>query len=259
MTEARATSSHPSMGELLRQLDGELGRAEAGKLSKHLERCTACRGRMAELREDSLAAGQYLRSLPSWTGEGERAQGRVLAEIRVAERRRSLAPWRRGWAAAAAIAALLVVTMAVDPLRAWMLARLASVGSGAEEASGPVVAIPTTVVGGVGSVVAFHPSGPRFELLVEHPQVRGELLLQIRRIDRATAQVTNAGDETMLVLPSGLHIENAPSSSASYRVTLPTSVSEIQVRVGERLRVLSISRTSEAWSESIPLQPGERE
>lgn len=256
MTTARPTSSHPSTGELLRQLDGELGNEAMGRLQRHLRRCESCRRRAAELGECSSDTSRYLERLPSGAEEGEGARDGVFAAMREADaQRRTMVSARRGWAIAALIAGLVVISLGVDPLRAWVLDRMPRLIPAAERVVTPAVSVPAAVVDGEGSVIVFQPIGTKFELRVEQPQDDGELFLQVRSVGRATAQITNADAETVLVLPSGLRIENALSSTASYRVTLPTTVTEVVLRIGDEApRILAIPAGSESWSETIPLR-----
>jgi hypothetical protein len=251
MTAIRSTSRHPSAGELVRRLDRELDPRAEARLARHLERCASCRARLEELTEHSNDAAQWLRGItfadPGNLLRREAARDAVRA---AALRRRSIVRVRRGWAAAAAVAALLVVSFSVDPLRAWMMQRLAITQPGAAGAS--VASLPSAVVGGEGSVISFHPASGTFELSVERAQTVGEVLLQVRAVSQATAQVTNGATETMLVLPSGLRIENSAASRASYRVTLPASVREVTVRVGDGPPHDIVISTAE-WVERIPL------
>jgi anti-sigma factor ChrR (cupin superfamily) len=254
MTGTKPTSRHPSMGVLLRRLDGELGDAAEAKLSRHLQRCDACRARAEELEEHARIASRYLQLLPAGEGRGG-PRDDVVAAMRGAQARRRPSRVHRGWAAAAAIVGLLAISMTVDPLRAWVLTRLAAVASPVEQPMAPIVALPTAVVGADGSVIAFEATGGVFDLQLERHQMVGEIFVQVRNIGRATAQVTNSGDETMLVLPSGLRIENGSTSSASYRVTLPTSVDRLVLRVGDEApRVLEIPEDAGSWSATVPLR-----
>lgn len=254
MTAIRSSSRHPSAGVLLRRLDGELDARTESRLARHLEHCDACRQRMEETEEQARRVGRYIRVLPAGAAvTRERMEAARAAMHAAALRRRTAVQVRRGWAVAATIAGLLVVSLSVDPLRAWVLQRLA-IGDAAERSAVSTVSLPTTRVGGETSVIAFTTTGGTFELQVERNQSAGELLLQVNEVEQATAQVTNSGGETMLVLPAGLRIENSPSSSASYRVTLPTSVAEVLLRIGDDApRLVAVPRGAAAWRQTIEL------
>lgn len=253
MTATRSPLRHPSAGDLVRRLDGELDPRTEARLAHHLDRCTACRGRLVELAERSREASRLLSAaaVPTDPGEVRRRRARTAVAAAVA-RRRSVIRVRRGWAAAATIAAVLVVSLTVDPLRAWVMQRLTSVGATTSLESS-ATSLPSVIVGRDGSVISFQPSGETFELNVERAQEQGELVLRVRSVSQATAQVTNGGAESMLVLPSGLRIENVAASRASYRVTLPASVERVSVRVGDGpARTFAVVGVD--WAEVVPLQ-----
>jgi anti-sigma factor RsiW len=256
MTGTQPTSRHPSDAVLLRQLDGALGEQVTGRLTAHLERCQACRRRSAALRAQSAAAAEYLRSLPDGADTAAAARMRARTATRVAESRRARVgrQWR-GWAAAAATAGLVMLSLGVDPLRAWVLARL-GIGSAptAAPAGARPVSLPPVIVGSDGSVVSFPTASSTFELVVQEAQPSGEIRVQVRAGDRVTAQMVGAGGESMLVLPSGLQIENSAASTASYRISVPASVRVIVVRIGGApSQIVPVDATRGDWSVSLPL------
>ena len=256
MTGTQPTSRHPSDAVLLRELDGELGEQTRRRLESHLERCAACRGRAAALRGHSAAASEYLRSLPDGAGTVAAAKVRVRAASRVAESRRARVGRRwRGWAAAAAAAGLVMLSLGVDPVRAWVLARLGfSSATTAATGGTRAVALPPVSVGADGSVISFPAGSATFELVVQETQRSGEIRLQVRPGDRVTAQLIGASGEAMLVLPSGLQIENSTESSASYRVSIPSGVTVIVARIGAAPpRIIPVDGTRADWSVTLPV------
>jgi Putative zinc-finger len=254
MTAIRSPLRHPSAGDLVRRIDGELDPRTEARLARHLDQCAACRGRLVALAERSREASRLLDVAAASIDPDEVRRRRAkVAVVAAAARRRSIVRVRRGWATAAAIAAMVVVSLTVDPLRAWVMQRLTSPGVAPSALDAPAPSLPSAVVGRDGSVIAFQPSGELFELSVEQTQEEGELLLQVRSVSEATAQVTNGGSESMLVLPSGLRIENEAGSRASYRVTLPASVERLSIRVGDgAARTVDVAGPD--WAEVIPLQ-----
>lgn len=259
MTAAISRSRHPSAGVLVRRLDGELDDAASARLSRHLLRCAACHERISELESHSREVGRYLRSLEVGEGVDAVRLRRAKAAVRGAEwRHRSKVRVRRAWAVAAALAGVMAVSFSAEPVRAWVM-RYLPIRTVETEAVAPVVTLPSAVVGSGGSVVSFQPTGESFELSVEAVQAGGELLIQVLPIERATAQVTSGAGESLLILPTGLRIENSAASTASYRVTLPTGVGGVVLRVGNaEPRVIAIPDDTRGWRLTVPLGSGDR-
>jgi hypothetical protein len=249
---------HPSTGTLLRQLDGELSPQGERRVAAHLEQCESCRERAAELRGASEATARHVRALPDGAGAAAVARARVLAGVRVARARQ--VPARRGrlgWAAAAGVGGLILLSFGVDPVRAWVLTRLGVTPEAGVIRAERVVELPAARVGVEGSVVGFRPAGSVFELQLQSAQPTGDLLLRVRPGERATAQAIDSGGESFLLLPAGLLIENEPGSTASYRVMLPPTVKTILLRIGDApARVLPVESEEGSWSVSLPLGGG---
>lgn len=235
MTGTQPRSTHPSDGALLRQLDGQLNPSAMHRMETHLSGCEACRERRQSLQAAAATAAGYLRSLPSHGAEAASARASALAALRTAESARARVGRRwRAWAAAAAMASLVILSLGVDPLRAWVLGLLGVEPSGAGVATDARgVRLPPATVGAEGSIVSFRPGGATFELVVRAPQSSGEVLVRRAGAESVTAQVVGADAEELLVLPSGLRIENGVTSTASYRLALPEGVDRIVVRIGD--------------------------
>jgi hypothetical protein len=148
-----------------------------------------------------------------------------------------------------------MLSLGVNPVRAWVLTRLGfSSATTAVPGGARAVALPPVTVGADGSVISFPTGSATFELVVQETQRSGEIRLQVRPGDRVTAQLVGAGGEAMLVLPSGLQIENSTESSASYRVSIPPGVTVIVARIGaEPPRIIPVDATSADWSLTLPL------
>ena len=247
MTAAGETSRHPSAALILRRLDGELEPGLDRRVARHMEGCSVCQSRQERMRARSSAVSRAVRESLRATPVPELRRAAARRAVRAAAGRREVRRWRRrGVAAAASAAGLLVLSWTVGPLRAWVWER------GPESAGGAVAVatLPGAVVGAEGSIVAFAAAGDAFTLEVENVQAEGELLLQVLAVDRATAQIIDTSGESMLVLPRGLRIENFVSSSASYRITLPASVQRVIFRVGDSpARVITVGE--EGWREEI--------
>jgi anti-sigma factor RsiW len=247
------SAPHPSDGDLVRYLDTELAELDERRLRTHLDGCAACAVRIEQIASDSSAVASYLAgSAPTAPDMVTRA--RALAGVRRAgaTRRRSRRPALR---AAAAACALLVLSLSAQPVRAWMMERWE--GARATAVRAPEVAkLPANVVRR-SSVVAFAPRGARFDVQLESFQADGTLTIQVRGVERATAQVLDGSHETLLILPSGLRVENTASSRASYRVTVPADLPLIRVTVaGHTLASYSVEKGAVPSSRSFPLGQG---
>lgn len=255
MTAAQSKSRHPSRGELLRRIDGELDDPRQHRLHRHLDGCARCRNRAAELEAQAKDAAAYVRALDVPFAVDRRKRERARQALRAALARKAGQQSRaRRWAVAAAMVGLLLSSLAVDPVRAWVLERL-PVGLAADRTPEvELVALPSAVVGVEGSVVSFSTTGSVFELHVDHPQRDGQIRLHASPTPRATAQITRAGAETLMVLPGGLRIENTVDARASYRVGIPSSTRRVTVSIGERtVEEVVVPEDPEGWTRSVPL------
>lgn len=260
MMFSNGVGRHPTDGDLLRDLDGELSDLEHRRVRKHVEECLDCDSRIHLLQEQSEVVHSFLS--PSGGLEVEPddlSRARALGAIRVARRaaagRHSTA--RRRMTVAAAAAGLVVGLSTVSPLRAWVHDLI--VGAPTESSRRlPVASLPVTVVGGNGSLITFRPTQASFELRVEHRQEAGSLAIRIGSGVLATAHTSGAADESIMVLPQGMRIENRPGSTASYRVTLPSTLKTVRVVVGAQLiAIIPVSTGAGSIDRVIPLGGGE--
>jgi hypothetical protein len=61
----------------------------------------------------------------------------------------------------------------------------------------------------------------------------------------------------MLILPSGIRVENRAGSRASYLVTVPASLPVLSVSVGgQTVATVNIDRGALPWTRTFPLAPG---
>lgn len=252
MTAARRTSRHPSAAVLVRHLDGELDEVTTQRLRRHLRGCDRCEERLAQVQRASLAAGEELRGWQTEVAVPEVVRARAREAMRGAVRRRRWGGLRpAGWVAAVLIG-VIVLGLTVEPVRAWVLQRL-GVEVGAVEIASDIPRLPEAVVDGAGAVVSFHPAAHRLTIHVENRQATGELILQALPLEQATAQVIGEEGAALLVLPTGVRIENPADSRASYRVTVPPGVRQVEVRVaGEAPQVVEVA-AGEGWGRRVPL------
>jgi len=240
---------HPSDGDLVRYLDTELSELDERRLRSHLRECAQCAERAEAIASQSRAIAGYIgRTTPG--GPDAVTRARALASAR----RASLRP-RRAWRPlrlAAAACALLVLALTAQPVRAWISDRWDGL-RGTRSSAAEVATLPASIVRR-SSVVAFAPRGARFDLQIERFQPDGTLTVEVRDVERATAQVLNGMNETMLILPSGIRVENRAGSRASYLVTVPADLPLLQVSVaGQAIATVDIDDRALPWSRTFPL------
>lgn len=260
MMFANGVGRHPTDGDLLRDLDGELSDLEHRRLRKHLEECLDCDSRINLLKEHSAVVQSFLSPSGGMDVEPDdlsraRALGAMRAAQRAAAGRRSMA--RRRLTVAAAAAGLVVGLSSVSPLRAWVRDLIRAEAPTEPGRSLPVASLPVTVVGGNGSLITFQPTQTSFELRLEHRQEAGSLAIRIGDGVLATAHTAGAADESIMVLPQGMRIENGPGSTASYRVTLPATLKTVRVVVGRQMiATIPVSTGAGPIDRVIPLGGG---
>jgi hypothetical protein len=245
--------SNPAAGQvhledtdLLALVDGELAPMERDVRLLHVARCDDCAGRLQTLRLRTSSFSRLLAEveLPEDFVFPRLPEASPVIPITSLASRRT--GWTRSaWARAAMIALVVIVPFAtVAPLRAWVVDRLGAAWSevreifGADDdavapAAAPVQASPAPAEEPAsGATVFFTPAPGRFVLVVSESQAAGTLTLGRAEGVEGSAEVVGGATETPLVSESGIRILNAPGSTASYRVLLPSSVSSMRVRIG---------------------------
>ena len=250
MNTAIGTVPHPTDGDLVRYLDTELSELEERRLRTHLKGCEECSARVEAIASESSAVARYLVKT-GVSGPDAVTRARAMAAVRKASaaRPRRMRFAMRGLAAACL---LMVLALTAQPVRAWITARWEGLkGGGARSAE--VATLPATVVRR-SSIVAFAPRGARFDLQLERFQREGTLTVEVRDVERATAQVLNGANETMLILPSGIRVENRAGSHASYLVTVPADLPVLTVTVGgQTVATVPIDREDAPWTRTFSL------
>jgi hypothetical protein len=154
------------------------------------------------------------------------------------EARRAAPAASRAWLRAAAVAALVIgAGLFSSPVRAWFRDFLGGAGSGAPAAVQPPTAPAPVPVEGSPSTSArvhFTPQGEEMAVEIAHAQSGGALVLATAPSSTATAEVRApiGALADLLVLPTGLRIDNRAGSVAEYHVTVPATVQRVRVRVG---------------------------
>jgi hypothetical protein len=252
MNERTLNAPHLDDGDLIRYLDHAVEGAERRDAVRHLSGCEACAERLAEFGEQSERAAEYLGALDVNARADELTRARALSAARRAR------PARRGGGSvralrAAAVAAVVAVgALTVQPVRAWLVERFAELtGASASVAVQPI----DGNVGWSGGRVAFDPVGDVFVLEIAHAQPLGAVRLEMADSRQATAQIVNGEGETLLVLPSGVRVENTAGSTADYHVTLPSNLRLVQVFAGGApMAIIEVVEGDTGLSRTVPLQ-----
>jgi len=236
-------TAHLAEHDLVRLLDEGLGVGNA-VLAAHLDSCAECTERREVLERRSLRLRDALAATdPS---------PRVLALRPEALVRLTAPPGPAyAWRVAAAFAVLLVGSLAVPPVRAWIAQRA---GSLLELASGrhrpPATAsVPALVPPDTAGRLTFAPVGPQLVLEVASRQAAGVLVVETVADSAISALVVGEREAAELtVLPGGLRVRNTRASTASYLVAVPLLLEEVAVRIGREEPVfLRPSRPGERW------------
>lgn len=239
----------PLDGRLVRLLDDELTDAERAELLEMLDTSAEVRARYEELRALSSRLTDLL--------EGQAVP--PVPELALPKRPASRASWGAPWLrVAAGVALLLAVGLTVEPVRAWLTTGMQRVVELIAPPDGELVveeAPPPAQDTESPSAVSFLPQGSAFVVEVRAAQVQGMLTVEsVSDTDAVTASVVGGSGETLVVLPSGLGISNAAGSVADYRVTVPSALTTVEVRVEDAL-VATLVPTDSPGRWEIPLSP----
>ena len=251
MQPTPTAGAHPEDGVLLRLLDGQADDAEQASAGPHAAGCAECRARMDAMvrRRDRLAALLARTDFPV-----PAASAPEPGVIPLHSRRREAAPSRPWLRAAAIVLVVLGVGVMASPARAWIARWLSeaweSVSGDAQPAPAPAPAAPAPrpAEQTAAAQVGFVPTGAELSVVVAHAQGAGALVVAAAPGASATAEVVGGtGAADLLVLPAALHVRNTPGSAAEYRLSLPSSVRRVRIRVGGgRETVVEMAEVGEA-------------
>lgn len=220
---------HPTDGDLVRHLDGE---GAAGALDKHLRACDDCRRRYRRIAGWSREVSRVLEEADPVLGDplaGDRPEQIGAVEVD------GVRP-PRWMMVAASVMLLLAAALAVQPVRAWVVDQVERVvrGMGFVEPTDPDSGL-------AAAAISFVPEGRRLRIQLEASQREGRLEVTVARGDRRVRAEVVAGDAAgggpspaFAAFPAELRISNGSGSGASYRVTVPARLKELEIRVGSR-------------------------
>jgi hypothetical protein len=244
---------HPEDAELVRYLDEELPEERAVILMNHFASCADCMVRREELEDVSSWLSGGLTLLDEEVPVDEIARARALAAVRAAARSDAKVGAPIGWVRAAAAIAVLVVGAAVaPPVRAWIADLVAP-----RIASEAIAPAPVAEAAGaeVGATISFTPAVGVFRVELATLQAGGAVSLHATTGEQAAALVVGGADVSLLVLPSGLRIENHPASTATYRLELPAGlVDRVEFFAGSSL-IAGHDLRADAPVTLVPLAP----
>lgn len=250
MNNTHPTATHLTDGELVRYLDHEVGDLERREVMRHLASCDACASRLQEVGGWSEVVTRHLATLDSDARADELTRARALSAARTARRTPARSPMR-GLRIAAVAAVLAVVSLTVQPVRAWLVDRWAEI-SGADVVA-PVATAPHSFDQS-GSLVSFDPAGEIFTLEIDNAQSIGSLRVERGTASEVTARIVNGDEENLLVLPSGLRIVNDRTSTADYLITLSPDITLLQVIAGRSpIAIIELDGVEGEWQRTMPL------
>jgi hypothetical protein len=215
--------SVPDDAMLVRFLDNEASDDERAQVEAAAAADAGVSDRLAQLRTRSQAAAGMLAAddVP------------VPASLQSfdAVRARAPAPESSRWLRAAVLlAGLGLASLAVPPVRAWLLDATGLVDG--ERAGGAVAAAPAVAV---DTVVISFDAPPEFLIELETAQRDGRLIVRIADVEQASAELrTSGGTESFFVIPEGIQIVNGDVSTAEYEITLPRTVRDVRIRIPGR-------------------------
>jgi hypothetical protein len=202
---------------------------------EHVARCADCRSRLDALAARASAVRRSLEAIPvSPSNENE-----FLRRVGAARAHRARPVWRRpGWQAAAAMI-VVAAAAAASPIRGWIQRQLGPSRAEVVTASPPrsVDSARTDSRSGGGATVSFAPAGPAFTLRFDSLPAAGLLTIDRTASAAISARVASGagtGGDDFVVLPGELRVRNLASSRATYLVSVPSTVTRVEVIVGGR-------------------------
>jgi hypothetical protein len=231
--------NHIEDGDIIRLLDGECGQDEKRSIREHLQDCAQCQHEADELERLSRGFGLLLQRadvMPAPSEATTRRGEKPAVGLMLAPR------WTRTRVLkAAAVVALVITAIGVSPARAWLVDGWQAIRSLFTEGSAePKQPPPPSETATAPAVVTFTPRGPAFTIDVSSAQISGTVSLAMDSGPSASARVLGGdGSEELVVHRGGLHIVNAPTSSARYEIVVPQSISTLELIIAGRT-VLSL-------------------
>jgi hypothetical protein len=219
---------HAGDGELLALYDRQIGR-ELDAWRQHVTRCADCQRRLAVISDNAQRVRESLSVIPIPRLDASALRVRIAA----AGARRTVPWWRRPAVQAAAALVIVTALAAASPARHWLREHFGRATAPVAPPRAPSKQAPAPPELS-GATVSFPASGPTFTMRLDVSPVTGSLVIERTAADQISVQVASGagtGGDDMVVLPSELRVRNTTSSRASYRVSIPSSVTRVVVIV----------------------------
>jgi hypothetical protein len=247
---------HLIEGDLVRYMDAEMNAAERGSVAAHLLCCQPCSESLDSLRKTRAQFASLLVDMPAAPINAAR-RARSWERVAAAESRRGSSARRAGLRAAAVGAVLVGGVLSASPVRALVadLWRTVVAGTGAIEVPASAIeASPETIVL-TDVTVGFVPVGRVFNLDIATAQQAGALILGISDGASVTVHAVGGTDPVdLVVLPSGMRIENGASASGDYAVRIPSHIEEVRIRIaGQQPVVIRTAELASTWVSVVRL------
>lgn len=236
------TLLHPTDTDLLAYIDGEVSSIDAQRIAEHMRTCDTCLSTHDRFRACSTSledfVGSQVPTAPSSAAAVRRVRPPRLAIVpRDNERRWYTRPSLR---AAIIVVGFSAATLAVTPVRGWVIELFRSMGGSAPETvasqSLQLPSAPPIPPLASSSLVSFEPHRGEFTVDFTRSQTRGTLTITAVTGTQATGRIADRGlDDALLVTDSGFRVRNGETTTASYVFGVPSSVTEFIVRVDNRI------------------------
>ncbi len=253
MTQDTLTGDpHIADGDILRFHDDECNSVERDRIARHLAECPTCVESSKFFQAVSKQLDASLDEIEVQPIEGAK-QRFLTARARVTHSAPQLGKHRRVQLlrAAAVILAVVGAGMWAPPVRAWFFELLTPARPNTVEiTSAPVEAEPLPT----SSTISFVPSSSAFVIEIATTPVSGSLVIAVGEGDAASTRVTGrAAGESVFVTGDGIEIRNSAASTATYGVTVPSTVRRITVILGGS-EIASYTASVIAGRDSVVIQ-----
>ncbi|CAN5852241.1 hypothetical protein BH23GEM3_BH23GEM3_03070 [soil metagenome] len=230
-------------------IDGECSPTEEARIEAHLAVCEPCAESVALVHQWSDAFSAAVAPVdPEPPAVPEPTIGAGTA--RPIPRTRRIPAY---WKVAAMIILALGLTLTAAPARAWIMERWADLVAFMEDAPDRPAPSAPAAPPLEGAVVSVIPLSDRFVLELATEPAGGAVRILRSDVETASVQLVEGAEEhDLVVLPGGVRVINPIGSRAEYRVVLPNTLQEFELRTaGRAARSYQIDRLDPAAVETI--------